>query len=76
MVREAILKEIEYEYAEGITTPLSYHICVYCGQNPARGERCVECWRSLLNVMDQRDSTVALEHEDEEVDEIDSPDGC
>lgn len=67
MVREAIVKEIEYECAEGIHT---FHTCEYCGKYPARGERCAECWRLLLEIMDQRDGI------DDELDDVDPVDGC
>lgn len=66
MVRDAILQEIAYESAECIHV---YHTCQYCGINPARGERCVECWRKILTVMDERMN-------DEELDETDAEDGC
>ncbi len=42
---------INYECDEGIHT---FHTCEYCGQNPARAERCVECWRALLHSIDRR----------------------
>lgn len=66
MVRDEILKEIAFECAEGIH---DYHTCDYCGKHPARGERCAECWRLLLEVMDHREL-------DDDIDEVDPVDGC
>jgi hypothetical protein len=66
MIREMILKQIEYECMEGIHT---YHTCIYCGMNPTRGERCAECWRKILTIMDER-------IDQDEIDEPDAVDGC
>lgn len=66
MIREAILQEIAYETSPGIHT---YHTCQFCGKHPARAERCAECWRMILDVMDHRE-------ESDENDEPEAVDGC
>lgn len=67
MVRKAILKEIQYECVDGIHAS---HTCTFCGKYPARGERCAECWRQILEMLDRRDPS------DDESDDCDAIDGC
>jgi len=65
MIYNTIENALLYECEEGIHT---YRTCSYCGLNPSRGERCAECWRKVLLVMNERTA-------DEEPDEP-SEDGC
>jgi hypothetical protein len=66
MVRDVILQEIAYETTDGVHT---YHSCAFCGKHPARGERCAECWRLILEVMDRREDF-------DDIEETDAVDGC